>query len=294
MGDLFEELIRKFAEASNEEAGEHFTPRDAIRLIVDLLFAEDNDALLEPGVVRSVYDPTAGTGGMLSLAEDHLLSLNPEARLRLYGQEINDQSYAVCKSDMIAKGQDATNIRLGDTLAEDLFADRSFDYCMSNPPYGVDWRASEEAVKAERAATGAHGRLHRGCRRSVTGRCCSSPTWHPRCVQPAMAAVGRGSSLTAPLCSTAGQFGDQVPGQVMQHVVLEPGPPAHLAGQPRFVPSEPDQFEQGAHGMNRCPAPVQQLAGETLPTQLPSLVACARISPSDKRCEGSALGIQPH
>ena len=162
MGDLFEELIRKFAEASNEEAGEHFTPRDAIRLMVDLLFAEDNDALMEPGIVRSVYDPTAGTGGMLSVAEEHLLAENPDARLRLYGQELNDQSYAICKSDMIAKGQDATNIRLGDTLADDHFAGRTFDYCMSNPPYGFDWKASEESVKAERAATGSHGRFGPG------------------------------------------------------------------------------------------------------------------------------------
>ncbi len=162
MGDLFEELIRKFAEASNEEAGEHFTPRDAIRLMVDLLFAEDNAALLEPGVVRSVYDPTAGTGGMLSVAEEHLLAQNPDARLRLYGQELNDQSYAICKSDMIAKGQDASNIRLGDTLADDQFAGKTFDYCLSNPPYGVDWKASEESVKAERARTGSSGRFGPG------------------------------------------------------------------------------------------------------------------------------------
>jgi len=151
MGDLFEELIRKFAEASNEEAGEHYTPRDAIRLMVDLLFAEDTSALLEPGVVRSIYDPTAGTGGMLSVAEERLLERNPKARLALYGQEINDQSYAICKSDMIAKGQDATNIQLADTLADDKFAGRTFDFCMSNPPYGVDWKASQESVKAESA-----------------------------------------------------------------------------------------------------------------------------------------------
>ena len=160
MGDLFEELIRKFAEASNEEAGEHYTPRDAIRLMVDLLFAEDNKALLEPGTVRTIYDPTAGTGGMLSVAEERLLERNPDARLRLYGQEINDQSYAICKSDMIAKGQDATNIRLGDTLAEDLFFDRTFDFCMSNPPYGVDWKASEEQVKEEAQRAG--GRFGHG------------------------------------------------------------------------------------------------------------------------------------
>lgn len=154
MGDLFEHLIYKFAEASNEEAGEHYTPRDAIRLMVDLLFAEDNKALLEPGTVRTIYDPTAGTGGMLSVAEERLLERNPDARLRLYGQEINDQSYAICKSDMIAKGQDAGNIRLGDTLADDQFWDRSFDFCMSNPPYGFDWKASHEAVEKEALAAG--------------------------------------------------------------------------------------------------------------------------------------------
>jgi type I restriction enzyme M protein len=154
MGDLFEYLIYKFAEASNEDAGEHYTPRDAIRLMVDLLFAEDNDALLEPGTVRAIYDPTAGTGGMLSVAEERLLERNPDARLRLYGQEHNDQSYAICKSDMLAKGQDAGNIRLGDTLADDQFWDRTFDFCMSNPPYGFDWRASQEAVEKEALAKG--------------------------------------------------------------------------------------------------------------------------------------------
>jgi type I restriction enzyme M protein len=154
MGDLFEYLIYKFAEASNEEAGEHYTPRDAIRLIVDLLFAEDNKALLEPGTVRTIYDPTAGTGGMLSVAEERLLERNPDARLRLYGQEINDQSYAICKSDMLAKGQDAGNIRLGDTLADDQFWDRTFDFCMSNPPYGFDWKSSQEAVEKEALVQG--------------------------------------------------------------------------------------------------------------------------------------------
>lgn len=162
MGDLFEELIRKFAEASNEEAGEHYTPRDAIRLMADLLFAEDNAALMEPGTIRTIYDPTAGTGGMLSVAEERLLERNPDARLRLYGQEINDQSYAICKSDMIAKDQDPSNIRLGDTLADDQFWDKTFDFCMSNPPYGVDWKASEAVVKAERLRSGGKGRFGHG------------------------------------------------------------------------------------------------------------------------------------
>ena len=162
MGDLFEELIRKFAEASNETAGEHFTPRDAIRLAVDLVFAEDSDALTEKGVVRSVYDPTAGTGGMLSVADEHLKSRNPDARLNLYGQEINDQSYAICKSDMVAKGQDAGNIKRGDTLADDLFAGRTFDYCLSNPPYGVDWKASQDAVVSEYEHGGSYSRFPGG------------------------------------------------------------------------------------------------------------------------------------
>ncbi|TPW99166.1 SAM-dependent DNA methyltransferase, partial [Schumannella luteola] len=148
MGDLFEELIRKFAEASNETAGEHFTPRDAIRLMVDLLFAGDDSGISEAGIIRRVYDPTAGTGGMLSVAEERILAMNPDARLRLYGQEINPQSYAICKSDMIAKGQDASNIKRGDTLADDLFAGQRFDYVLSNPPYGVDWKASQAAIAA--------------------------------------------------------------------------------------------------------------------------------------------------
>jgi type I restriction enzyme M protein len=162
MGDLFEELIRKFADASNETAGEHFTPRDAIRLMVELLFALDDEALAAPGVVRTAYDPTAGTGGMLSVADEHLRELNPDARLVLHGQELNDESYAICKADMIAKGQDAGNIRPGDTLADDQFSGRTFDYCLSNPPYGSDWKAAEKHVKAERARDGASSRFGAG------------------------------------------------------------------------------------------------------------------------------------
>ena len=162
MGDLFEELIRKFADASNETAGEHFTPRDAIRLMVDLLFAGDSDALSGDGVVRTVYDPTAGTGGMLSIAEQRLLEMNPKARLRLYGQEINPQSYAIAKSDMIAKGQDAENIKRGDTLTDDQFSGNTFDYCLSNPPYGVDWKTAQAKVKQEVEDLGEASRFHAG------------------------------------------------------------------------------------------------------------------------------------
>ena len=172
MGDLFEYLIYKFAEASNEEAGEHYTPRDAIRLMVDLLFAEDNEALLEPGTVRTIYDPTAGTGGMLSVAEERLLERNPDARLRLYGQEINDQSYAICKSDMLAKGQDAGNIRLGDTLVRRPVLGPHLRLLHVQPAL----RGRLEGIAGGRRRRRPSPRVPgspTACRRSATGRCCS-------------------------------------------------------------------------------------------------------------------------
>jgi len=162
MGDAFEYIIRKFNEAANETSGDHYTPRDAIRLLVDLLFAEKDVDLTEGGIIRSLYDPTAGTGGMLSLAEEHLLAQNPEAKLSLFGQEYNPQSYAICKSDLLAKGHDATNIAFGNTLTDDAFKSRQFDYCMSNPPYGVDWKQYAKAVKEERDSAGPYGRFAPG------------------------------------------------------------------------------------------------------------------------------------
>lgn len=162
MGDAFEYIIRKFNEAANETSGDHYTPRDAIRLLVDLLFAEEDAGLSEAGIVRTLYDPTAGTGGMLSLAEEHLLAQNPEAKLSLYGQEYNPQSYAICKSDMIAKGNDPTNIAFGNTLTDDAFRGRQFDFCMSNPPYGVDWKQYAKAVKTEQEQAGPYGRFAPG------------------------------------------------------------------------------------------------------------------------------------
>ncbi|MGW8632085.1 type I restriction-modification system subunit M [Streptomyces sp. NPDC055793] len=162
MGDAFEYIIRKFNEAANETSGDHYTPRDAIRLLVDLLFAEKDVDLTEGGIIRSLYDPTAGTGGMLSLAEEHLLGQNPEAKLSLFGQEYNPQSYAICKSDLLAKGHDATNIAFGNTLTDDAFKGRQFDYCMSNPPYGVDWKQYAKAIKNERDSAGPYGRFAPG------------------------------------------------------------------------------------------------------------------------------------
>lgn len=168
MGDTFEHLIFKFNTASNETAGEHFTPRDAIRLIVDLVLAPDDELLATPGAVRTIYDPTAGTGGMLSVAENAILSMNPKAKVTLYGQELNDESYAVCKSDMIGKGQAVDAIRLGDTLLDDKHADVTFDYCLSNPPYGGDWKASKDVVDAEHAR--GHGRFDAGLPRISDGQ----------------------------------------------------------------------------------------------------------------------------
>ena len=169
MGAVFEELIRKFAELSNETAGEHFTPRDAIRLMVNLLFIEDDQALTKPGVVRSLYDPTAGTGGMLSVAGEHLASLNPDARLVMYGQELNPESYAICKADMLIKGQDIANIIFGNTLSADGLLGKLFDYMLSNPPFGVEWKKIEAIIRKEFEQMGFNGRFGPGLPRVSDG-----------------------------------------------------------------------------------------------------------------------------
>src|SRR3984893_15061916 len=169
MGAVFEELIRKFAELSNETAGEHFTPRDAIRLMVNLIFIEDDAALTKPGVVRSLYDPTAGTGGMLSVGGEHLAELNPDARMVMYGQELNPESYAICKADMLIKGQDISNIVFGNTLSDDGLPGRQFDYMLSNPPFGVEWKKIEKEVRKESEQQGYNGRFGPGLPRVSDG-----------------------------------------------------------------------------------------------------------------------------
>ena len=169
MGMIFEELIRKFAEASNETAGEHFTPRDVVRLMVNLLFANDDDVLSKPGVVRSVYDPTAGTGGMLSVADDYIRRLNPDARLTLYGQELNGESYAIAKADMVIKGQDIENMVWGDTLTNDGHHGKHFDYCLANPPFGVEWKKQQDFVEKEHRDRGFDGRFGPGTPRVSDG-----------------------------------------------------------------------------------------------------------------------------
>lgn len=168
MGTVFEELIRKFSEISNETAGEHFTPREVIRLMVELIFSADKDELSKSAKVRTVYDPTAGTGGMLSVAEEYLYSRNPKASLSVYGQELNPESYAICKADMLIKGQDVDKIILGNTLSDDGLPLEKFDYMLSNPPYGVEWKKVETQIRAE-AKNGFAGRFGPGVPRVSDG-----------------------------------------------------------------------------------------------------------------------------
>jgi len=162
MGAVFEELIRKFAEASNETAGEHFTPREVIALMVDLLLVGDEDATSMANIIRTVYDPAAGTGGMLSVMDEHLRKQNPTASLKMAGQEVNPSSYAVCKADMVIKGQAVDAIALGNTLTEDAHAGSSYHYCLSNPPFGVEWKTSERGVRREHTQMGFQGRFGPG------------------------------------------------------------------------------------------------------------------------------------
>ena len=169
MGYIFEELLRKFSEMSNETAGEHYTPREVIRLMVDLLFAEDNDALTGPAPVRTVYDPAAGTGGMLTIAESYLTTLNSAARVEVYGQELNPETWAIARSDLMIKGADPDRMVLGNSLTNDGYAGRRFDYMLANPPYGVDWKAYADPIRVEAATRGFTGRFGAGLPRISDG-----------------------------------------------------------------------------------------------------------------------------
>ncbi len=169
MGYLYEELVRKFSELSNETAGEHFTPREVIRLMVDLLFIEDDEALRTPGIVRTMLDPACGTGGMLSVAQEYLRELNPGARLEAYGQELNGETYAICRSDMMLKGQKASNVRLGNSFSEDQFRGQRYDYLLANPPFGVEWKKVEREIRDEAGKLGFAGRFGAGLPRINDG-----------------------------------------------------------------------------------------------------------------------------
>lgn len=169
MSMYYEELIRRFSEISNETAGEHFTPREVIRLMVNILFTEDSESLSKSGIVKTVYDPAAGTGGMLSIADETVKEMNPDARLVLFGQEVNPESYAICKSELIIKEQDPKSIVYGNTLSNDGFRDSNFDYMLSNPPFGVEWKKVEKAVRDEYEKLGYNGRFGPGLPRISDG-----------------------------------------------------------------------------------------------------------------------------
>jgi type I restriction enzyme M protein len=170
MGYVFEELLRKFSEMSNETAGEHYTPREVIRLMVNLLFIEDSKALAGQKPIRSIYDPACGTGGMLSIAEEYLIDLNPNIKLNVFGQELNPETWAIARSDLMIKGQDPTRITLGNSLNnEDGHAGKQFDYCISNPPYGVDWKKYQEPIEKEYKVKGFDGRYGAGLPRVSDG-----------------------------------------------------------------------------------------------------------------------------
>jgi len=173
MGYLFEELIRKYNEDANETAGDHFTPREVIKLMVNILFAPDNEALTRKGLVSTIYDPTCGTGGMLSTAEDHLKELNPDARVEIFGQDYNPESYAICGSDMLIKGHSIEHIVFGDVLGDgqtrDGFPFETFHYMLANPPFGVKWEAEYNFVQKEHANQGYSGRFGAGIPRINDG-----------------------------------------------------------------------------------------------------------------------------
>ena len=170
MGYIFEELLRRFSEMSNETAGEHFTPREVIRLMVNILFAQDDTALTGTKPIRTLYDPACGTGGMLTVAQEHMKQINPNAVLEVYGQELNPETWAICRSDLMIKGQDPEHIVFGNSLTDtDGYPNRTFDYLLANPPFGVDWKKYAAPIKAEHDTRGFDGRYGPGLPRVSDG-----------------------------------------------------------------------------------------------------------------------------
>ncbi|MBT9310576.1 type I restriction-modification system subunit M [Leptothoe kymatousa] len=168
MGLIFEELIREFAESSNETAGEHFTPRDIVRLTTSLVMTGQDDKL-KPNSIVTIYDPTAGTGGFLSEGDEYIQEIGEQVTVSLHGQELNPESYAICKADMLIKGQKVSNIKLGNTLSEDKLASEHFDFMLSNPPFGVEWKKVKKQVTDEHQQRGFDGRFGPGLPRVSDG-----------------------------------------------------------------------------------------------------------------------------
>jgi type I restriction enzyme M protein len=224
MGQAFEELVRRFSESSNETPGEHYTPRDAIRLMVDLLFSTDEDpTLTKEARIVTLYDPTAGTGGMLSVSEVQLNQMNATILVRPFGQELNEQTYAICKADMLIKGQDVSKIALGNTLSNDAFPNERFDYMLSNPPYGVDWKKVRDAVEAEHRKLGPRGRFGPGLPRISDGQMLFLlhlvSKMHPKGAETSrIAIVMNGSPLFS---GGAGSGESEIRKYVIEHDLLE-------------------------------------------------------------------------
>lgn len=168
MGYIFEELLRKFSEMSNETAGEHFTPREVIKLMANLLLAPDEDVLRTPGIIRQILDPACGTGGMLTEMHDHITALNPDAKAVVFGQELNPESWAISRSDLMIKGQDPEHIKFGNSFSHDRHQSRKFDYMLANPPFGVEWKKVKDDVEAE-YELGSSGRFEAGLPRINDG-----------------------------------------------------------------------------------------------------------------------------
>ena len=168
MGYIFEELIRRYSE--HAEAGDHYTPREVVRLMVGLMFNEDDEILTKPGITQTLYDGCAGTGGMGSIAQEYLHEMNKTAELEFFAQEFNEESFAMCKADTLIKGENAQNIRFGNTLTRDAFSTQKFDYLISNPPYGVEWKPAEKVVREEHEDLGMDGRFGAGLPRIGDGQ----------------------------------------------------------------------------------------------------------------------------
>jgi type I restriction enzyme M protein len=169
MGYVFEELIRKFNEVSNEEAGDHFTPREVIRLMVDLIFTPDADVLTRRGIIKTLYDPACGTGGMLSVSEEYVHELNRDSRMELFGEDLNELSYAICGSDLLLKGENLDHIHHGDSIKDNFFRGKTFDYMLANPPFGVEWKPQQAKIEKEHEEQGYGGRYGPGLPRISDG-----------------------------------------------------------------------------------------------------------------------------
>ena len=222
MGYIFEEITRRFSEAHNEDAGQHYTPREVIRLMVNILFCDDSTLLSGSNVVKTLYDPACGTGGMLSVAEEYLHELNATTELVSFGQEINDQTFAICKADMLIKGNNADFIQDGNTLTDDQFAGQTFDYVLSNPPFGREWKNERAAIEAE-AKRGFAGRFGPGLPAVGDGQMLFLMTALSKMKNRRTAAAASPSSTTARLCFTgdAGSGPSEIRRYILENDLLE-------------------------------------------------------------------------